>query len=81
MQEIWVVSMNANGEDYNVYFSEERAKRAVSLMRDRLGKDADIINPHVVGRFAEGEAFGNDVSVSREYDDVFLPTDAKLCDV
>ena len=72
--ELWVVSMNAREENYNVYFSKERAQAAVKIMRDRLGEDADHFDPRIVGRVAEGEAFGEEVSVKgkRQYEEVFL---------
>lgn len=74
MQETWIVQMNVHQDNYNVYFSRARAEKAVEIMRERLGDDADHFDPHVIGDVAEGEAFGDDVSVDglREYEEVFL---------
>lgn len=74
MQEIWIATMNVQQENYNVYFSEDRAEKAVSIMRERLEEMADHFDPHVIDRVAEGEAFGEEVCVEgkRQYDEVFL---------
>lgn len=75
MQELWLVTMNMREEVYNVYYSEERANRAVNLMRMRLGEEgAKHFEPHVIRKLAEGEAFGEDVSVpgKRQYEEVIL---------
>lgn len=74
MHEVWLVTMNVWEENYNVYFTEKRAKRAVEIMRHRLGRDAEHFDPHVIGPITEGEAFGSDISVvdKRQYEEVFL---------
>ncbi len=66
--------MNAQADIYSIYFSEGRASEAVAIMRERLKDTADHFNPHVIGRVAEGEAFGEDVCIPgrRQYDEVFL---------
>ncbi|KAK9827111.1 hypothetical protein WJX74_006871 [Apatococcus lobatus] len=57
-----------------VYFSEDRAERAVSILRERLGEDADRFNPNVLGKVAEGEPFASEVCVEGRggFDEVLL---------
>lgn len=79
MQGLWLVTMNSQANIFNVYLSEARAHRAVQVMRDRLtdfdGQEAtDHFDPQVIGKIAEGEAFGDDVCVEgkRQFDEVIL---------
>ncbi len=68
--------MNTRENNYNVYFSKERAQKAVNLMREKLGAEdaTQYYNPHIIGKIAEGEAFGEDLNRpgKREYQDLFL---------
>ena len=63
MPEYWVVCNNCQEECYNIYSSEARAREAVQLMRERYGEYAGHFDPYIVGKVAEGVAFGEGVLV------------------
>lgn len=79
---IWVVSSNQEVEDlYNIYFSKERALRAVEIFQKRQKDDTDPDDPDpwdgdavCVGQVLEGQAFGSEILVDRlrAKQDVFL---------
>lgn len=83
---IWVVSSNQHVEDlYNIYFSKERALRAVEIFQKRQKDfadedpdDPDIWDgdPVCLGQVLEGQAFGSEILVGRlrAKQDVFLDT-------
>ncbi len=75
MMDAWLVLNNSQETCYNVYSTEDRAHKAVELMRARYGDDADFFNPVVVGRLQEGRAFGDGLLVEHlreKHQDMFL---------
>ena len=79
---IWVVSSNQHVDDlYNIYFSKERALRAVEIFKKRLEDDTEPNDPNpwdgdpvCLGQVLEGQAFGSEIMVDRlrAKQDVFL---------
>ena len=77
---IWVVSSNQHVDDlYNIYFSKERALRAVEIFQKRQKDNTDPDDPDpwdgdavCVGQVLEGQAFGSEILVDRAKQDVFL---------
>jgi hypothetical protein len=75
-----VVSSNKHVDDlYNIYFSKERALRAVEIFIDRDEDDDDKPDPWngdpiCVGQVLEGQAFGSEILIDRlrAKQDVFL---------
>lgn len=79
---IWIVSSNQHVDDlYNIYFSKERALRAVEILKKRQEDDADPNDPNpwdgdpvCLGQVLEGQAFGSEILREdlRAKQDVFL---------
>lgn len=79
---IWVVTSDQHCEDlYNIYFSKERALRAVEIFLKRQKDNADPndqdpwdADPICVGQVLEGQAFGSEILIDRfrAEQDVFL---------
>ena len=80
---IWVVSSNVHVDDlYNIYFSKDRALKAVQVLLDRQRPDSDDDDPWdgdpvCLGQVLEGQAFGSELLVAREEQDVFLDVDGR----
>lgn len=57
-RQIWVVEGTYKCECYNIYTSEDKARRAVEAFRERQGEKADYWDPRVSACVVEGQAFG-----------------------
>lgn len=76
MPEYWVVHNNVHEDCFNIYSSEQRAKQAVQLIRERFGEDADLYDPYIMDHVQEGQAFGEDVLIDglrEKRQDMILP--------